>query len=114
MHHTALLMILATAALPILAASADAQGRREGRPLVLRVTPRSFLNPGSVVPVGSINPSYTGYGQTQSYLRSPPYAPNGERFGVGVLPDPITNGPFVGSRNPFGPVDFVAPSGLAR
>src|SRR5215207_9437542 len=115
MYYTALLILLATAALPALAAPADAQGRRqEGRPLVLRVTPRSFLDPGPVVPVGSINPGYTGYGQTQSYLLSPPYAPNGERFGVGVLPDPITNGPFVGSRNPFGPVDFVAPPGLAR
>jgi hypothetical protein len=114
MHHTALLMILATAALPILAASADAQGRREGRPLVLRVTPRSFLDPGPVVPVGSINPGYSGYGQAQSYLLSPPYAPNGAGFGVATLPDPITNGPFVGSRNPFGPVDFVAPSGLAQ
>ncbi len=29
-----------------------------------------------------------------------------------VLPDPITNGPFVGARNPIGPVDFVAPGGL--
>jgi len=45
-----------------------------------------------MVPVGSINPGYSGYGQTQSYLLSPPYAPNGERFGVGVLLDPITNG----------------------
>jgi len=54
-----------------------------------------------VVPVGSINPGYTGYGQAQSYLLSPPYAPNGAGFGVATLPDPITNGPFVGSRNPF-------------
>jgi hypothetical protein len=115
MHHTALLMILATAALPALAASADAQGRRqEGRPLVLRVTPRSFLDPGPVVPVGSINPGYSGYGQAQSYLMSPPYAPNGAGFGVATLSDPITNGPFVGSRNPFDPVDFVTPPGLAR
>jgi hypothetical protein len=67
-----------------------------------------------MVPVGSINPDYSGYVQTQSYLLSPPCAPNGERFGVGVLPDPITNGPFVGSRNPFGPVVYVAPPGLTR
>jgi hypothetical protein len=90
------------------------QARGQGGPLVLRVTPRSYLDPGKVVPVGSINPGYTGYGQTQSYLLSPPYAPNGAGFGVATLPDPITNGPFVGSRNPFGPVDFVAPRGLAR
>ena len=38
------------------------------------------------------------------YLLSPPYAQNRERFSQGVLPDPITNGPFVGSRNPFGPI----------
>ena len=122
MHYTAVLMILATAALPILATPAEARSRQrqarqdpgQGSPLVLRVTPRSFLDPGKVVPVGSINPGYSGYGQTQSYLLSPPYAPSGAGFGVGTLPDPITNGPFVGSRNPFGPVDFVAPRGLAR
>jgi CheY-like chemotaxis protein len=28
-----------------------------------------------------------------------------ERFGEGTLPDPI-HGPFVGARNPFGPVSF--------
>jgi hypothetical protein len=122
MRYTAVLLMLATAALPILTAPAEAQSRQrqvrqalgQGGPLVLRVTPRSFLDPGKVVPVGSISPGYSGYGQTQSYLRSPAYAPNGERFGVGVLPDPITNGPFVGSRNPFGPVDYRAPAGLAR
>ena len=27
--------------------------------------------------------------------------PTAQRFGVATLPDPITNGPFVGSRNPF-------------
>ncbi|MEE1656197.1 hypothetical protein VB618_08310 [Microvirga sp. CF3062] len=122
MRYTAVLMILATTALPILAAPAEAQSRQrqarqslgQGSPLVLRVTPRSYLDPGNVVPVGSINPGYSGYGQTQSYLLSPPYAPSGAGFGVGTLPDPITNGPFVGSRNPFGPVDFVTPPGLAR
>jgi hypothetical protein len=119
MRRKILLTVSAFVAFAILSVPTDAQNRRrqaqpQDRPLVLRVTPRSFLDPGKVVPVGSINPGYTGYGQTQSYLLSPPYAPNGERFGVGVLPDPITNGPFVGSRNPFGPVDFVAPPGLAR
>lgn len=115
MCQKALLIVSAIAALSVLSIPAEAQSRRQTeRPLVLRVTPRSYLNPGTVVPVGSINPGYTGYGQTQSYLLSPPYAANGERFGVGILPDPITNGPFVGARNPFGPVDYVAPPGLAR
>ena len=76
--------------------------------------PRSFLDPGTVVPVGSLNRTTSGYAQTQSYLLSPPYAPNRERFGLGVLPDPITNGPFVGARNPFSPIDYVAPPGLMR
>jgi hypothetical protein len=110
--------VTATVASLIAPLQAEGQTRQkrlgQGAPLVLRVTPRSFLDPGTVVPVGAINRGYSGYGQTQSYLLSPPYASNGERFGMGVLPDPITNGPFVGSRNPFGPVDYVAPSGLAR
>jgi hypothetical protein len=93
---------------------AHAQGRRPERPLVLRVQPRSYLDPGTVVPVGSLDRTTSGYAQTQSYLLSPPYAPNRERFGTDLLPNPITNGPFVGSRNPFGPIDWVAPPGLAR
>jgi hypothetical protein len=104
-------------ALTAIASTADAQTRRrvvvqEPAPLLLRVRPRSFLEPGNVVPVGSLDRTTSGYAQTQSYLLSPPYAQQGERFGVGILPDPITNGPFVGARNPFGPIDFVAPPGL--
>jgi hypothetical protein len=109
MRRFALLGLASLAALTIVSGVAEAQTRN--RPLVLRVQPRSFLDPGPVVPVGSINPGYTGYGQAQSYLLSPPYAPNGAGFGVGTLPDPITNGPFVGSRNPFpmfGPPDVEA------
>ncbi|UVF19618.1 hypothetical protein HPT29_000195 [Microvirga terrae] len=119
MHHSSVIIMIAAAALLVLPQDVEAQNRRrqtleQGGPLVLRVTPRSFLDPGTVVPVGSIDPGISGYGQTQAYLLSPPYASNRERFGQGVLPDPITNGPFVGSRNPFGPVDFVAPRSLAR
>ena len=124
MRYPFIIVMTAAAASLIIPQDAEAQSRQrqarqavgqgQGRPLVLRVTPRSYLDPGNVVPVGSINPGYSGYGQTQSYLLSPPYAPSGAGFGVGTLPDPITNGPFVGSRNPFGPVDFVAPPGLAR
>jgi hypothetical protein len=123
MRYTSALVAMAAVASLVIPVDAEAQTRKrqarqtlgQGGPLVLRVAPRSFLDPGNVVPVGSINPGYSGYGQAQSYLLSPPYAQNNERFsGGGVLPDPITNGPFVGSRNPIGPVDFVAPPGLAR
>jgi hypothetical protein len=118
MGYTSVMLAIAAVASLIIPLHAEAQPRQrpsgQGRPLVLKVTPRSFLDPGTVVPVGSINPGYTGYGQTQSYLVSPPYAPAGAQFGVGALPDPVTNGPFVGSRNPFGPVNYVAPPGLAK
>jgi hypothetical protein len=115
MCQKALLLLCVTAALSAGPISAQAQSQRPAeRPLMLRIPPRSFLSPGTAVPVGSINPGYSGYGQTQSYLASPPYAPSGDRFGMGSLPDPIINGPFVGARNPFGPVDYVAPPGLAR
>ena len=93
--------LLGLASLAALATVPVADVQAQDRPLVLRVQPRSFLDPGPAVPVGSLNRGISGYGQAQSYLLSPPYAPNGERFGVGILPDPITNGPFVGSRNPF-------------
>jgi hypothetical protein len=109
------LMAIGLVGLLTIPVGVDAQtGRRQGGPLVVRVPPRSFLNPGTVVPVGSLNRTTSGYAQTQSYLLSPPYAPNRERFGLGVLPDPITNGPFVGARNPFSPIDYVAPPGLMR
>jgi hypothetical protein len=122
MRFTSIIVLTAAVASLALPQVAEAQSRqrqarqalRQGGPLVLRVQPRSFLDPGPVVPVNSINPGISGYGQTQAYLLSPPYAPNRERFSQGLMPDPITNGPFVGSRNPFGPVDFVAPRGLAR
>ncbi len=107
MRRFALLGLTALSAIAAFSVAAEAQA--QDRPLVFRVQPRSFLDPGNVVAPGSINPGYTGYGQTQSYLRSPPYASNGERFGMGVLPDPITNGPFVGARNPFGPIDLNPP-----
>ena len=93
--------LLGLASLTVLTTVSVADAQTRNRPLVLRVQPRSFLDPGPAVPVGSINPGYTGYGQTQSYLLSPDYAPNRDRFGLNALPDPITNGPFVGSRNPF-------------
>jgi hypothetical protein len=107
------LIVLAAAAAS--APPAEAQQRRRiivevnASVPVLRVRPRSFLDPGPVVQPGSLDRTTSGYAQTQAYLLSPPYAPNRERFGEGVLPDPITNGPFVGARNPFPPIDFNGP-----
>lgn len=50
------------------------------------------------MPVGSLN-HYAAQGML-SYLLSPPWIGQRERFGEGVLPDPL-GGPFVGARNPF-------------
>lgn len=95
------------AALP---AEAQTRRTRDGDVLILNVRPRSYLDAGNVVQPGSLN-RYATVG-VQSHLVSPPYFHQGTRFGEGVLPDPITNGPFIGARNPFGPVDYVAPPGL--
>ncbi|MBZ6075608.1 hypothetical protein [Microvirga puerhi] len=100
-------VVLSLASLVAVAVSGAAEAQNRNRPLTFRVTPRSFLDPGNVVAPNTINPGYTGQGQTQSYLLYPPYGQNNERFGgASVLPDPVLNGPFVGSRNPFGPLDF--------
>lgn len=93
-----LAVLAAAATLPVVA-----EAQAQDRPLVFRVTPRSFLDPGNMVAPNSMNRGTSGYGQTQSYLLSPPYAPAGAGFGTANLPDPITNGPFVGARNPFPP-----------
>ena len=75
-------------------------------PLRLNVRPRSWLDAGNVVqPGSSVNPA-SAQGQMVSYLASPPWINMRDRFGEGTLPDPITNGPFVGARNQFGPVDL--------
>ena len=95
---------------------ADAQSlrRRGEQRIIVNVRPRSYLDAGNVVPVGSQHSPAGSYGQMQSYLNLPPYHNMKDRFGEGSLPDPITNGPFVGARNPIGPVDYVAPYGLVR
>ena len=96
------------ATLGLAAPAAEAQTRRRsGDVLILRVQPRSFLDAGTVVPVGSMQSPASPRGQVASYLNTPPYIGMRDRFGEGVLPDPITNGPFLGARNPFGPVDFT-------
>lgn len=101
------LSFLSLAAITAAAPIAEAQSRR-GDVLILNVRPRNWLNPGNVVPPGgAVNPA-SALGQTVSYQNLPPWQNMRDRFGEGVLPDPI-GGPFIGARNPIGPVDFVAP-----
>ena len=76
-----------------------------GRPLPIRVRPRSWLDAGNVplssgVPGagGSSNPALNPYLIAASNQLTPPYGPT-DRFGRGILPDPITNGPFIGARS---------------
>ena len=114
MRRVITLSLIALAAFASMLPQAEAQPRRrtvvQTEPLpVLRVRPRSFLEPGNVVAPGSLDRTTSGFAQTQSYLLSPPYDNQRERFGQGVLPDPITNGPFVGARSPFSPIDFTGP-----
>jgi|SRR5262245_3631757 hypothetical protein len=115
MRGTLTFSLIALAAVAAVAPQAEAQQRRrvivpiDASVPTLRVRPRSFLDPGVVVIPGDLDRTTSGYAQTQAYLLSPPYAPNRERFSEGVLPDPITNGPYVGARNPFPPIDFNGP-----
>ena len=45
--------------------------------------------------------------QVLDYFRGlPPYLGQRERFGAGVLPDPVTNSPMIGARNPFGTLGY--------
>ncbi len=95
MRRFAVIGLASLAAVSALSVAAEAQSER---PLVLRVQPRSFLDPGNVAPVGSLNRYAT---QPQlSYMTNPPWSNQRDRFGEGVLPDPV-GGPFVGARNPF-------------
>lgn len=97
--------VLAVASVGIATAEAQESYRVNG-PLRLSVRARSFLDAGNTVaPYSSVNPA-SAYGQMVSYLANPPYANMRDRYGEGVLPDPITNGPFVGAVNPIGPVDI--------
>ena len=106
-----LLAAASVAAFVTMAPSADAQTlrRRGERNLTIDVRPRSYLDAGNVVPVGSQHSPAGSYGQMRSYLNLPPYQNMKDRFGEGSLPDPVINGPFVGAQNPIGPVDYIAP-----
>lgn len=101
MRRFAMFGLASLAAVTALPAVPEAQER----PLVLRVSPRSFLDPGPVAPVGSLN-RYATQGQL-SYVANPPWGHMRDRFGEGRLPDPI-GGPFVGAENPFRNIDIDA------
>ena len=104
--------LTALAGIAAAAPAVEAQSRRQsGDPLVLNVRPRSFLDPGNVVPQGSEN-RYAAAAAT-NYLLGPPWRHRRDQFGEGTLPDPLT-GPFIGAQNPFGPIDYPAPAGLVR
>lgn len=85
---------------------ADAQGRygsgyvRVSEPLPIRIRPRSWLDAGNVTEPGNgsvANPATNPHLIAASNALSPVYGRT-DRFGGDILPDPITNGPFVGAR----------------
>lgn len=98
-----------TALATFAAGTAEAQrSYRVNGPLQLTVRAKSFLEPGNTIaPYSAVNPA-SAYGQMVSYVNSPPYAHN-DRYGAGTLPSPTTNGPFIGAKNPIGPVDLQYP-----
>ena len=107
MRRFAAYAALAVAAVSALPADAQTRVRRQGEDvLILNVRPRSYLDAGNVVPVGSLDSPASPRGQVASYLNLPPYIGQRDNFGEGVLPDPVLNGPFVGARNPFGTPNF--------
>ena len=98
--------VIAAALLGVVGTAAEAQDVHTRGPLKLNVRPRSWLDAGNVVsPYSSVNPA-SAYGQTLSYLANPPYINMRDRFGEGVLPDPITNAPFPGGRSVLEPIDL--------
>lgn len=106
-----LLGLLAVLAVPV--GQAEAQDRstysyRDSTGLAVRVRPRSWLDAGNVVRPGSnVNPATNPQLIAASQLNLPAYGVGmRDRFGFSSLPDPITNGPFVGARNLLGPVDY--------
>jgi len=110
-----------------LSTAADAQGRyapgryyRVSAPLPIRIRPRSWLDAGNVVEPGSTvaglgNPATNPQLIAASNQLNPVWGRN-DRFGGGVLPDPITNGPFIGARSSairnidFSAVDAIDPT----
>ncbi|OJY36548.1 MAG: hypothetical protein BGP06_21320 [Rhizobiales bacterium 65-9] len=77
-----------------MASAAEAQSRK---PLRLTVQPRSYLNPGVVVPVGSLQ-NYATFNRYEPISTAPTFIKSDA-----ALPPRIGGG-----RNPFGPIDWTA------
>ncbi|TXM65694.1 hypothetical protein [Methylobacterium sp. WL120] len=93
-------------------------GYRVSRPLPIRIRPRSWLDAGNVVEPGNgsvSNPATNPVLIAQSNQLNPVYGRN-DGYGGGILPDPITNGPFIGARSSairnvdFSAVDAIDPT----
>ncbi|MGY2052125.1 hypothetical protein [Methylobacterium sp. JK268] len=116
MPRLALIGLLSLSALAAGTAASEAQdsyvirSTRGSQGIAIRVRPRSWLDAGNVVEPNAgayANPATNPHFITASYLNSPPYISNRERWGgAGVLPDPITNGPFIGARRSAVTVDL--------
>ena len=104
--------------------AAEAQGRyapagvRVSQPLPIRIRPRSWLDAGNVVEPGNgsvANPATNPALIAASNQLNPPYG-RSDRYGEGFLPDPITNGPFIGARSTairnvdFSAIDAIDPT----
>ncbi|CAM5186980.1 hypothetical protein ARD30_19380 [Bosea thiooxidans] len=87
--RVATVLTIALAASTVMATIAEAQNRRG--PLRVIIQKRSYLDPGNVVPVGSLN-RYA----SQHMSATPIYANTGEFYGEGTLPGRIGAG-----TNPF-------------
>ena len=127
MRRAISLALAGALAFTALGTAAQAQGRygsgyvRVSQPLPIRIRPRSWLDAGRVVEEGNgsvVNPATDPRMIQASYLNPPPYGiANRERFaGAGTLPDPITNGPFIGARSTairhavFSAIDVIDPT----
>lgn len=87
------------------APTAQAQDGYASHPLPITVHPRSWLDNGhapivSGVPGagGSSNPALNPALIAASNQLTPVYGPS-DRYGRDALPDPITNGPFIGAQS---------------
>lgn len=89
LKRLAAVLAVAVAASSVMVSLAEAQSRRQ--PLRVTVQKRSYLDPGNVVPVHSMN-RYA----SQHFYTSPVYSNSAELYGEGTLPARIGAG-----VNPF-------------
>ena len=103
---------------PVQAQDGFGPGYRVSRPLPIRIRPRSWLDAGNVVEPGNgsvSNPATNPVLIAQSNQLNPVYGRN-DGYGQGILPDPITNGPFIGARSSairnvdFSAIDAIDPT----